>query len=424
VHNWAENVEYSTDDLRHPTTVDEVREIVASSSSVKALGSRHSFSRIADTTGVQVSLDALDVPVEVDEGAGGAGAAASVRVGAGVTHARLAVALQERGLALGNLASLPHISVAGAVSTGTHGSGVGNPALSAAVRELEIVRADGSLDVLRRGDEHFDATVVGLGALGVVTALTLDAVPTYDVAQTVWEGVPWRAALDSFDDLVASAYSVSLFTPWTGDDLGQVWQKARVGDAAGLDPASLGGRASGVPLHPLPGVAADAVNPQLGEAGPWLDRLPHFRADLTPSAGEEIQSEYLVPAEHAVAAIEALRAVADRFAPVLFVGEIRTMAPDDAWLSPSGGRQSVGFHFTWQRRADDVLAALEHVEAALEPFDPRPHWGKVSRFDRDRTRRAYPRLDEFAAHVADVDPEGRFRNAHLARTVLGGEDER
>ena len=419
MHNWAENVEYSTTDLRRPTTVDEVRSIVASAPRVKALGSRHSFNDAADTDGVQIALDALDVPVEL---AVGDGDDVSVRVGAGVTHARLAERLQAEGRALANLASLPHISVAGAVSTGTHGSGVGNPALSAAVRAVEIVRADGSLETLRRGDEHFDATVVGVGALGVVVALTLDTLPTFDVAQTVWEGVRWDDALGSFDDLVSSAYSVSLFTGWTGDEVSQVWQKARVGDAPGLDPASLGGRASGVPLHPLPDVSADAVNEQLGVPGPWLERLPHFRADFTPSNGAEIQSEYLVPAEHAPAAIEALRAVAHRFVDVLFVGEIRTMAPDAAWLSPSGGRQSVGFHFTWQRRADEVLAALVHVEEALAPFGPRPHWGKVSTFGRDELRRAYPRLDEFAAHAASVDPDGRFRNAYLARTVLGGED--
>ncbi|GAB2983612.1 FAD-binding protein [Frigoribacterium salinisoli] len=421
MHNWAENVEYSTSDLRRPTTVDEVQRLVTSAPRVKALGSRHSFNDAADTDGVQIALDALDLPIELVPAADGEDV--GVRVGAGVTHARLAERLQAEGRALANLASLPHISVAGAVSTGTHGSGVGNPALSAAVRSVEIVRADGTLETVRRGDPRFDATVVGVGALGVVVALTLDTLPTFDVAQTVYEGIGWDAALGSFDDLVASAYSVSLFTGWTGDEVAQVWHKARVGDAPGLDPASLGGRASGVPLHPLPDVAADAVTQQLGVPGPWLERLPHFRADFTPSNGAEIQSEYLVPAEHAPAAIEALRAVADRFAHLLFVGEIRTMAPDAGWLSPSGGRQSVAFHFTWQRRADEVLAALPHVEEALAPFDPRPHWGKVSTFGRDEMRRAYPRLDEFAAHAADVDPDGRFRNAFLARTVLGGEDQ-
>lgn len=414
MHNWAANVEYSTSDLRRPATLDEVRDVVASSRRVKALGSRHSFTRIADTDpdGVLLSLDRLGVPIELDS------EAQTVRVGAGTTHAVLAVELQRHGRALPNLASLPHISVAGAVQTGTHGSGVANPALSASVAEVEFVRADGSLETVRRGDAAFHASVVGLGALGVVTALTLDTVPTFDVVQTVHEGLPWCAALDRFDEVVGHAYSVSLFTRYTGDTVHQVWAKARVGDPVRLDLAELGAVPAAAAVHMLPDTAADAVTPQLGVPGPWLDRLPHFRADFTPSAGEEIQSEYLVPAEHAVPAIEALRAVGHRLADVLFVGEIRTIAADDAWLSPSGGRDSVAFHFTWRRLADEVLAVLPLVEAALAPFDARPHWGKVATLDRGALRERYPRLDDFAAHARAVDPDGRFRNDQLSRTVF------
>jgi xylitol oxidase len=416
MHNWAANVEYSTTDLRRPGTVDELRGVVAGSRRVKALGSRHSFSRIADTDGVLVSTEALDVPIELDADRG------VVRVGAGATHAVLARELQRHGRALPNLASLPHISVAGAVQTGTHGSGVGNPALSASVSAVEIVRADGSLDVVRRGDDGFEATVVGLGALGVVTALELDTVPTFDVVQTVHQGLPWAAALEQLDAVLAHAYSVSLFTRWVGDAVEQVWSKARV-DGAGssdLDLRDLGGRPAEAAVHMLPDTAADAVTPQLGVPGPWLDRLPHFRAEFTPSAGEEIQSEYLVPAEHAAAAIEALRAIGHRLAEVIFVSEIRTIAPDDGWLSPSGGRQSVAFHFTWRRQAEAVLAVLPLVEEALAGFDARPHWGKVATLDHDTLRARYPRLDDFAAHAAAVDPEGRFRNAHLDTVALGG----
>jgi FAD/FMN-containing dehydrogenase len=261
---------------------------------VKAIGSRHSFNRVADTDGVLVSTEALGLPIEIDQ------ATDTVRVGAGTTHAVLARALQARGRALPNLASLPHISVAGAVQTGTHGSGVRNPALSASVAAVEIVRADGSLDVVRRGDDAFGASVVGLGALGVVIALVLDTVPTFDVVQTVHHDLPWDAALEDFGALMAHAYSVSLFTRYTGDVVGQVWAKARVGDAplaTPLDLVALGARPASEAVHMLPDTAADAVTPQLRVPGPWLDRLPHFRAEFTPSAGEEIQSEYLVPAE-------------------------------------------------------------------------------------------------------------------------------
>jgi len=417
MHNWAANVEYSTTDLRRPTTVDELRDVVAGSRRVKALGSRHSFTRVADTDGVLVSTDALEVPIEVDSARG------VVRVGAGSTHAVLARELQRQGLALPNLASLPHISVAGAVQTGTHGSGVGNPALSASVRAVEVVRADGSLEVVRRGDATFGASVVAVGAVGVVAAMELDTVPTFDVVQRVHQGLPWATALEHLDEVLAHAYSVSLFTRYVGDEVEQVWSKARVDGvgSSGLDLAALGARPAEAALHMLPDTAADAVTPQLGVPGPWLDRLPHFRAEFTPSAGEEIQSEYLVPAEHAAAAIEALRGVGHLLAEVIFVSEIRTIAPDDAWLSPSGGRQSVAFHFTWRRQAEAVQAVLPVVEEALAPFDARPHWGKVARLDHETLRARYPRLDEFAAHVATVDPEGRFRNAYLDAVVLGGE---
>jgi xylitol oxidase len=403
MQNWAANVEYSTTDLRRPTSLDELRDVVTGSRRVKALGSRHSFNRVADTDGTLVSLDALATPVEVDSAAG------SVRVGAGTTHAALAGELQRRGLALHNLASLPHISVAGAVQTGTHGSGVRNPALSAGVRAVELVRADGSLETVRRGDDAF----------GVVTALELDTVPTFDVEQTIALGLPWAAALEHLDAVLASAYSLSFFTRYDGDGVDQVWSKHRVGDEVGLDLRDLGAVRADATTHMIPGAETAAVTQQGGVAGPWLERLPHFRFDFTPSAGEEIQSEYLVPAEHAAAAIEGLRGIAHTFADVLMVSEIRTIAPDDAWISPSSGRQSVAFHFTWHRRPADVLAALPEIERVLGAFDARPHWGKVSTATHAELRRVHPRLGEFAAHVESVDPEGRFRNAFLSASVLG-----
>jgi xylitol oxidase len=413
MQNWAANVEYSTTDLRRPTSLDELRDVVTGSRRVKALGSRHSFNRVADTDGTLVSLDALDTPVEIDSTAG------TVRVGAGTTHAALAAELQRHGLALHNLASLPHISVAGAVQTGTHGSGVRNPALSAGVRAVELVRADGSLETVRRGDDAFGASVVSLGAVGVVTTLELDTVPTFDVEQTIHENLPWAAALEHLDAVLAGAYSLSFFTRYDGDGVDQVWSKHRVGDEAGLDLRDLGAVRADATTHMIPGAETAAVTQQGGVAGPWLERLPHFRFDFTPSAGEEIQSEFLIPAEHAAAAIEGLRGIAHTFADVLMVSEIRTIAPDDAWISPSGGRQSVAFHFTWHRRPDEVLAVLPEIERVLGAFDARPHWGKVSTATHAELRRVFPRLGDFAAHVESVDPEGRFRNPFLSASVLG-----
>jgi len=410
--NWAGNVEYSTSDLRHPRTVDELSGIVAAGGRVKALGSRHSFNDSADSEGTLVALDRLTVDTGLDTASG------TVRVGAGRTHAQLGAFLEAHGFALHNLASLPHISVAGAVQTGTHGSGVRNGSLASAVVSFDIVRASGLAETVRCGDPDFHASVVGIGALGIVTALTLRVEPSYRVSQHVHEGLPWSVALANWPGIVASAYSVSVFTTFQGEDTHQIWSKRRVDEAAAeLDLAALGGIESVVAVHPLPGGSSESVTGQLRVPGPWHERLPHFRSDFQPSRGDEIQCEYLVPAGHAVAAIEALRGLGHLIAPLLYVAELRTVAADEAWLSPSFARDSLAIHFTWRQRPAEILALLPRIEAALAPYDPRPHWGKVSTMGREGLRRAYPRLDDFAGLVQRVDPDGRFRNAFLERTL-------
>jgi xylitol oxidase len=411
MQNWAESLTYSTADIVRPRTVAELSRVVTTHPQVKALGSRHSFSTCADTTGVLIDTRDLAAGIELDSDAG------TVRVGAGTTYAELAVVLERAGRALPNLASLPHISVAGATQTGTHGSGPTNPSLASSVAAFDIVRADGEPETLTASHPEFDASVVGIGALGIVTSLTLATVPTFTVEQAVYEGIPWEAATAHWDALVSSAYSVSVFTTFTGPRIAQVWSKHRTGDPAGLDPADLGGRMSDVPLHPLPGTPATNVTRQMRQPGPWHERLPHFDAAFQPGRGDEIQSEYLLPAAAAVEAIEALRGIGHRIAPVLHISEIRTIAPDRAWLSPSHGRASVAFHFTWQRRPADVLAVVPLVEKALAPFTPRPHWGKVFTLDAETLRVAYPRLDDFAALAHRHDPIGRFGNTFL-RDVL------
>lgn len=413
--NWAGNLEYSTSDIRHPATADELSDIVASSVRVKALGSRHSFNDSADTTGTLVALDRLAVDTELDIAAG------TVRVGAGWTYAQLGAFLEPRGFALHNLASLPHISVAGAVQTGTHGSGVRNGSLASAVVAFDIVRASGLIETVRQGEADFHASVVGIGALGVVTAVTLRVEPSFQVAQHVHEALPWTVALDNWPAVMGSAYSVSVFTTYVGQNTHQVWSKRRVdGDVPELDLAALGAVEAVVPLHPLPGVSADSVTGQLRVAGPWHERLPHFRSDFQPSHGDEIQSEYLLPAEHAVAAIQALRGIGHLIAPLLYISELRSVAADQAWLSPSYARDSLAVHFTWQQRPAEILAVLPRIEEVLAPFDPRTHWGKVSSMSRADLRRVYPRLDDFAALARRVDPAGRFHNAFLERILFDG----
>ncbi|GAA0221601.1 alditol oxidase [Saccharothrix mutabilis subsp. mutabilis] len=410
--NWAGSFTFTADRVESPTSVDGVRRAVAAAERAHVLGAGHSFSRVADTTGTLIRLDAL--PEVFDLGPD------TVRVSAGTRLAGLAERLHAKGFALPALPSLPHVTVAGAVATGTHGSGDAVGTLADLVRSLDLVTADGDLVTYRRGEAadlqaaspaatesrqshtDFDGVVVSLGALGVVVALELAVVPTFDVEQRVVADVPLAALVERFDDVFAAAHSVSAFTTWDGT--ARVWVKRRVGDPP-ADLAWTGGHDATAPLHPVPGRPAHHCTAQLGEPGPWHERLPHFRADFTPSVGRELQSEYFVPREHAAAALAALARL--DFGDLLLTSEIRTIAADQQWLSPTSGRASAAFHFTW-RQDDAVHAELARIEDALAPWRPRAHWGKLSTRPGD-----YPGLPRFARLRAALDPAGKFRNATL-----------
>jgi xylitol oxidase len=163
-------------------------------------------------------------------------------------------------------------------------------------------------------------------------------------------------------------------------------------------------------MHPLPGVDAGATTRQLGVPGAWWDRLPHFRLEFTPSDGDELQTEYLVPRDQAIAAIRAVRALREGLAPILLVSEIRTVAGDTLWLSPSHDVDCVALHFTWRMDVEGVEAFLPSLDDALAPFAARPHWGKVFTTTSERLLAAYPRLPEFRQLVERWDPAGRFAN--------------
>jgi len=387
---------------------------VARAPLIRVLGSRHSFTDLADSEEL-VSLEALPADVAVDHAAG------TVSLGAALRYGELADALNAEGVALHNLASLPHISVAGAVATATHGSGERNGSLATAVAALEMVSADGELVSAARGDPDFDGMVVALGALGAVTRLTLDVEPAYAVRQRVYEGLAWDALHAHFDAIMASGYSVSVFTRWAEDAAGQVWVKQRVdGTPENAPPELFGARAATVNRHPILGIDPVNCTPQLGRPGAWSDRLPHFRMGFTPSAGEEIQTEFLLPRAHAGDAIEAVRGLAGDVAPVLQVTEIRAVAADRLWLSPQYGRDTVAIHFTWTREPEAVARVVERLEDALAPYDARPHWGKTFHADAATLAPLYERLPEFLALRDRLDPRGAFVNPWLERHVLGG----
>ena len=254
--------------------------------------------------------------------------------------------------------------------------------------------------------------------LGVVTHLTLELEPAYEIAQTVYDGARWDDVLAGFDAITGAGDSVSLFTSWQdADTIDQVWVKARPGRANADAVLAAGGREADGPRHPVPGVGPEPCTVQGGVPGPWHSRLPHFRLEFTPSAGAELQSEYLIDRRDVLAAIEALRALAPAIAPLLYVCEVREMAADDLWLSPAFGRETVGLHFTWRPDVAGVEGLLPRIEDAL-PESARPHWGKVFTMDADRIRSRYPRWDEFAALRARMDPRGRFTNDYLSRLGL------
>lgn len=416
--NWAGNYNYRAKRTRRPGTIAELQDIVGGATQIKALGSRHSFNDIADSAGDQVVLDALPAEIEIDRDRN------SVTVSGSARYGDFAEQLHRAGYAIHNLASLPHISVAGAVATGSHGSGDHNGNLATAVCGLELVTGDGSIVSVKRGDAHFEGMVVALGALGIVTRVSLDIQPTFQVRQDVYDGLGWSQLYDHFDAITSTAYSVSLFTNWGEAGVDQVWLKSRANVGAGAgstqagEPEFFGATAAGEARHPLTGVSPVSTTEQLGVPGPWWNRLAHFRLDFTPSHGEELQTEYLVPRQNAIDAIDAIRGLAARIAPHLYVSEFRTMAADDLWLSPSYGRDSVGIHFTWKPEPDAVAAVLPAIDAALVPFDARPHWGKLFETDASRLDSRYPRLPDFRQLADRLDPQGKFRNDYLERLVF------
>ncbi|GAA4414658.1 alditol oxidase [Georgenia halophila] len=413
-----------------PTALDDAAEAVARSTHVRVAGSRHSFNDVVDSAETLLSLEHLayrhprlavpasgdappsSVEPQLDPTTG------LVRVSAGTRYADLALYLHDRGRALPNFASLPHISIAGSVATATHGSGRGNPALSASLTSVELITADGSRRTLADDDPSFDGARVALGALGVVTAMTLRTVPAYDVAQSVYGPVPFGNVVDAFDEISGLGYSVSCFTTLRDDEFASIWVKRAGTELDGTWPAEVaGGPAMSEAFHPIPGVDPANATAQLGEPGPSWDRLPHFRADHMPSAGEEIQCEYLVPRPNAARALEAFRRLSEPLAGLVQVAEVRSIAADTAWMSPMYEQECLAFHFTLVRDTPRVAAALPHLEAAFGPLEGRPHWGKVTAADPARVRPLYPRRTDFLELALGLDPERKFSNDFVRRWV-------
>jgi alditol oxidase len=417
LENWAGNIQYNTNTLETADSLEQVRAFVRRHEKFKVLGTRHCFNRIADSKNEFLSLQNMDKVVSVDKNN------RTVTVAGRVTYGQLCPFLDAQGFALHNLASLPHISVIGACSTATHGSGEKNGNLSTAVSAIEFVNAAGDLIELsqKTDGERFLGSVVALGALGVITKVTLDVRPTYEMRQYVYENLPLGELAKHFDEIETSAYSVSLFTDWQNQRINEVWLKTVVSDRTGFDaPAEFfGAKRATKNLHPIAAFSAENCTEQMGVLGPWYERLPHFRMGFTPSAGKELQSEYFVPRKHAVEAILAIEKLHEQIGPHLLISEIRAIAEDDLWMSPCYRRPSVAIHFTWKPEWESVRKLLPVIEKELAPFELRPHWGKLFTISSPQLRASYKKLPDFIKLCQANDPQGKFRNDFLEQDLFG-----
>ena len=406
--NWAGNYTYKADGYYEPASVEELQQLVKKLDKQKALGSRHCFNDIADSPKNQISTRQLNKVMSVDTDKG------TVTIQSGVRYGDFAAELDSKGYALHNLASLPHITVAGACSTATHGSGVALGNLATHVVAMEIVNPQGEIVKIDRTHPEFLGSIVGLGALGIITTVTLELEKTFQVRQDVFQELPLASLEKHFDEIMLSGYSVSLFTNWLDQKISQVWIKCRT-DKTITELANdfFGAKAATRNLHPIVTMSAENCTDQMGVPGPWYNRLPHFKMGFVPSGGKELQSEFFVPHGNAVDAILALEKKKDLINPQLFISEIRTIAADELWMSPCYHQDSVAIHFTWKQNPDEVSKLIPMIENELAPYKMKPHWGKLFSVNPALLHERYEKYPDFLALTRKYDPDGKFRNHYL-----------
>jgi xylitol oxidase len=405
--NWAGNVDFSSDNLYEPATIDELKSIIQSHDVIKAQGTCHSFNTIADSKYGFVRLSKMNQVVSLDE------TNMTVTVQAGIRYGELCKYLESKGYALHNLASLPHISVGGSIATATHGSGVKNQNLSSAVVGMKVMNDTGTVT------DEGGRLAVHLGGLGIITEVTLAIQPTYQVRQYVYLHMSMQNLKEHFNEVMSNGYSVSLFTDWS-KDINQVWVKKKVTpeDAADAPAELFGAAAATKDMHPIESISAVNCTPQMGVVGPWHERLPHFKLDFTPSAGEELQAEYFVALPKGYEAIEAIYALREKITPLLQISEVRTIAADKLLMSPMRGQDTLAIHFTWKKDWDGVKAVLPMIEEALSRYDVTPHWGKLFTLDPKVLQSRYDDLDEYKSQMKRFDEKGKFVNDFLQKNLL------
>lgn len=413
--NWAGNLTYGTDRISYPGSVEQVQELVKKYNKLKVLGTRHCFNDIADSKDNLIMLKQMNKIVSLDV------QNRTVTVESAMKYGELCPYLEGKGFALHNLASLPHISVAGACITATHGSGVKNGNLSSAVTGIEFISANGSVHNLskERDGEQFNAAVVNLGAIGVITKVTLQLQSDFVMRQYVYEHLPMSQLKAHFEQIVAAGYSVSLFTDWQADAINEVWVKTKEGDGFSAQSEFFGATSATKNMHPIAELSAENCTEQMGVPGLWYERLPHFKMGFTPSSGVELQAEYFVPIQNAIDAILAISRMGKTIGPHLFISEIRTIAADDLWMSPCYKQDCVAIHFTWKQEIPEVMKLLPVIEKELAPYKAKPHWGKLFTMSHEQLGRLYPKMPDFLLMTMEYDPKGKFANAFLNKYIYG-----
>ncbi len=414
--NWATNIQFQAQRFEMPTTIEQLQEIIHFSSKVRVVGAGHSFNDIADTSGTLLSLFGLNKQVDIDRDN------QSATIQGGMTYIDIAPLLDKAGFALANLSSTPHTTVIGACMTGTHGSGDHNKILADQVSALEIVNAEGELLQLsrERHGEQFNGMVVALGGLGVVTKVTLDLVPSYQMQHEIYRNLPQANMESRFDEIMGDAYSVSLGTRWQDNLVNLVLKRRKLenGEPIPVEPSFLESTLIGTEL--FANYAMDRITfRENGVAGPWYERLPFFNIRGEIMGENERQSEYFVHRDDAIDALTAVSALSDQMASFIKITEIRTMAADNIWLSPAYEQDSVGIHFSWLPDHQALDQFLPVLEKALAPFNPRPHWGKMFTLPAEAVRKCYPKIQKFESLVAEFDPEGKFKNDYLNQFLSG-----
>ena len=407
--NWSRNLLYQAAEVHRPQTMASLQRMVQDAHTLKVLGSGHSFNTIGDTTGTHLLLDHMPDTLEIDL------SARTVRVAAQMRYGAFATQIAAAGFAVPNMASLPHISVGGAIATATHGSGMRVGNLATPVVGMTVVRADGTIEEWSAAThpQTFAGMVVHLGALGVVTHLTLALVPAFEVRQDIYVDLPFVQGMEHFSEIMGASYSVSLFTTWGDGVIDQIWRKSVAGEVDAMPQNWYGATRADRAYHPIASLDATPCTEQLGVLGPWHARLPHFRMEFTPSSGDELQTEYFVGHQDAVSALEQIYAMRHDINPLLHVCEIRTIARDELWLSGQYQRDSVAIHFTWKNNWAAVQRLLPSIEAVLAPYGVRPHWGKLFTMDPERVRATYPRMHDFQRLLEAYDPSEKFMNDYL-----------